>query len=100
MNQMIADPATMPKWLECGQRTAAEMVERIQARYETLDPVRRYMFIEWLQTHSSRVRGAASLCEGLTDWFGDMRRENLGWEFRLIMGEIEWWSGLDEHSLM
>ena len=96
---MIANPTTMPKWIECGQRTVSEMVEQIQFRYETLDPRRKYMFIEWLHAHSSRVKTAITVYEGLTAWFEAMQHENLRWEFRLIMDEIDWWCNLDEHSL-
>ena len=96
---MIADPITMPKWIQCGQWTVAEIVEAIQSRYETLDPRRKYMFIEWLHAHSSRVKTAVSICEGLTAWFEGMPYENLRREFRLILTEIDWWSNLDERSL-
>lgn len=96
---MIANPITMPKWIQRGQRSVPEMVEHIQVRYEMLDLRRRYMFIEWLHAHSSRVKTAVSICEGLTAWLEGMPYENLRREFRLIMAEIDWWSNLDEHSL-
>jgi hypothetical protein len=96
---MIANPTTMPKWIQCGQLTVSEMVEQIQVRYETLDPRRKYMFIEWLQAHSDRVKTAVRVCEGLTAWLEAMQHENLRWEFRLIMDEIDWWGNLDEESL-
>ena len=96
---MIADPITMPKWIECDARSVPEMVKHIQVRYEMLDLRRRYMFVEWLHAHSSRVKTAVSICEGLTAWFEAMQPENLRWEFRLILTEIDWWSNLDERSL-
>lgn len=96
---MIANPTTISKWIQDGQSTASEMVEAIQSRYETLDPRRKYMFIEWLHAHSSRMKTAVTVYEGLTAWFESMRYENLQWEYRLIMDEIDWWSNLDEHAL-
>lgn len=75
------------------------MVEHIQSRYETLDPRRKYMFIEWLRAHSNRVKAAVSICEGWTAWLEGLPCENLGREFRLIMAELDWWSDLDERSL-
>lgn len=96
---MIANPITMPKWIQCGQRSVPEMVDAIQSRYETLDPRRKYMFIEWLQAHSGRVKTAVDICEGLMAWLESMPYENLRWEFRLILTEIDWWSNLDERSL-
>jgi hypothetical protein len=97
---MIADPITMPKWIQCGQWTVAAMVEAIQSRYETLDPRRKYMFIEWLHAHGSRVKTAVGICEGLTARLEGMPYEDLRWEFRLIMAEVDWWGNLDEHSLV
>lgn len=96
---MIASPTTMPKWIQRDQLTVAEMVEAIQSRNEMLDPRRKYMFIEWLQAHNSRVKTAITVYEGLTAWFESMCYENLQWEYRLIMDEIDWWSHLDECSL-
>lgn len=96
---MIANPATLPELMQCDQLTVPEMVEEIQARYETLDPCRRYMFIEWLQAHNSRVKTAVSVYEGLESWFESMHCDNRRWEYRLIMCEIDWWNNLDEQSL-
>lgn len=96
---MIANPTTMPKWIQCGPWTVAEMVEAIRSRYETLDPRRRYMFIEWLHAHSDQVKTARTVNEGLAAWFESMRCENLQGEYRLIMDEIDWWGSLDECSL-
>ena len=62
---MIAKLTTIHKWIQCDQLTIPEMVKEIQSRYETLDPFRRYMFIEWLRAHNSRVKTAVSVCGGL-----------------------------------
>ena len=96
---MIANPTTIPEWIQCDPLTVTEMVKEIQARYETLDPCRRHMFIEWLQAHNSRVKTAVNVCEGLESWFESMHCENSRWEYRLIMCEIDWWNNLDEQSL-
>lgn len=96
---MIVDPKTMPNWIECGKLTVAEMVEAIESGYETLDLRRKHMFTQWLYAHSSRVKIAVSIREGLTAWLEGMPFENRRWEFRLILTEIGWWSILDEHSL-
>jgi hypothetical protein len=96
---MIANPTTIHKWIQCDQLTVAEMLEEIQARYETLDPGRRYMFIEWLRAHSSRVKAVASVCEGLDSWFESMQSQNRRSEYHLIISEIDWWKNLDEQSL-
>ena len=96
---MIANPTTIPELIQCDHLTVTEMVKEIQARCETLDPCRRYMFIEWLQAHNSRVKTAVSVCEGLESWFESMQSESRRWEYRLIMSEIDWWNNLDEQSL-
>ena len=96
---MIANPTTINKSILCEPLNVPEMVEEIQACYEKLDPCRRYLFIEWLQSHSSQVKAAADVSEGLTAWLESVQYENLQWEFRLIKGEIDWWSRLDEKSL-
>jgi len=96
---MIANSATINKWIQCEQLNISEMVEEIQACYERLDPCRRYMFVEWLQSHSSQVITTANIVKDLTDWLESMKYENLQGEFRLIMGEIDWWSRLNEQSL-
>ena len=96
---MVANLITTDNWMVDEQLTVAGMVDEIQVCFEELDPVRKYMFIRWLQAHSSRVKTAVSISEGLTVWLEGMHYDNLRWEFRIIMDEIDWWCNLDEHSL-
>jgi len=96
---MVANIITAHKWMISNQWTVAEMVDGILVRFSTLDPRRKYMFIEWLQAHSGKVKNTNNVCEGLTAWFESMRYENVQWEYRLIMDEIGWWGNLDEQSL-
>lgn len=96
---MIANLTTTNKWIQCEQSNVREMVEEIQACSEKLDTCRRYMFIEWLQSHSGQFIAAANIVESLTAWLESMQYENLEWEYRLIMDEIDWWGKLDEQAL-
>ena len=73
--------------------------DEILARYKTLDPRRKYMFIEWLQAHSGTVKNTVNVGEGLTVWLESMPHKNIRREYHLIMDEIEWWGHLDEQSL-
>ena len=74
------------------------MVDEILVRFETLDSRRKYMFIEWLQAHGGKVKNTITVCEGLTAWLESMQHENMQWEYRIIMHEIDWWGNLDEQS--
>ena len=81
------------------QPTVAEMVDEILVRFETLDARRKYKFVEWLQVHRGRVENTVDICDGLTAWLESMQHENMQWEYRIIMHEIDWWGNLDEQSL-
>jgi len=96
---MIANLTTIPKLMQREELPVTEMVEEIQISCERLDPCRRYMFVEWLQSHSSQVKTAANFVDGLTAWLESMQSENLQWEIRLIIDEIDWWSRLDDQAL-
>ena len=96
---MVANLLTTGKWMVADQLTVAEMVDEILIRFERLDPSRKYMFIKWLQAHGCPMKNTVNLCEGLTAWLESMRYENIQQEYRLIMGEINWWGNLDERSL-
>lgn len=96
---MVANLINTGKWMVTDQLTVAEMVDEVLDRFETLDPRRKYMFIEWLQAHGSQVKNTVTVCEGLTAWLESMQHENVQWEYRLIMDEIDWWRSLDERSL-
>jgi len=96
---MITNLTAIPKLMQCDELPLTETVGEIQVCYERLDPCRRYMFVEWLQSHSSQVKTAANIVDGLTAWLESMQSENLQWEIRLITGEIDWWSRLDDQAL-
>jgi len=96
---MVANLINTGKWMVTDQLTVAEMVDEVLDRFETLDPRRKYMFIEWLQAHGGQVKNTVIVCEGLTAWLESMQHENVQWEYRLIMDEIDWWRSLDERSL-
>jgi hypothetical protein len=96
---MVANLLTTGKWMVAAQLSVEEMVDRILFRFETLAPRRKYMFINWLQAHSGQVKNTVNVCEGLTAWLESMQHENIQWEYRLIMDEIDWWGNLDERSL-
>lgn len=81
------------------QLTVAEMVDAILVCFETLEPRRKYMFIEWLQAHTGQVKTTGTVCECLTAWLESMEQDSVQWEYRLIMDEIGWWDSLDEQSL-
>lgn len=96
---MVANLITLSKWMVAEQLSVTEMVDEILIYFETLDPRRKYMFVEWLQAHSSQVKNAVNVCEGLTVWLESLRYENLQSEYHLLMDEIGWWGNLDEQSL-
>lgn len=96
---MVTNLLTTDKWIVDEQLTVAEMVDEILACFDTLDPCRKFMFIEWLQAHSGQVKNTVNVCEGLTAWLESVQHENIQWEYRLIMNEIEWWGNLSEQSL-
>ena len=81
------------------QLTVAEMVDEILVCFSTLDPRRKYMFVEWLQAHSGQAKNTNSVCEGLTAWLESMQHENNQREYRLVLDEIEWWRTLDDQYL-
>jgi hypothetical protein len=96
---MVANLITTDKWMLAEQLTVTEMVDEILVRFETLDPRRKYMFIKWSQAHCDKVTNIVSVCEDVTAWLESMRHENIQWEYRLILDEIDWWSNLDEKPL-
>ena len=96
---MVINLITTGKWVVGEQLTVPEIVDEVMVCFETLDPRRKYMFIRWLQAHSSPVKNAVTICAGLTSWLGSMPPENMQWEHHLLMDEIGWWCNLDERSL-
>ena len=81
------------------QSTVAEMVDEILARFSTLEPRRKYMFIEWLRAHSDSEKNIVNVSQGLTTWLESIPQEKTQWEYSLILDEIGWWVKLDERSL-
>jgi hypothetical protein len=45
------------------------------------------------------MENTVDICDGLTAWLESMQHENMQWEYRIIMHEINWWGNLDEQSL-
>lgn len=96
---MFADHITIDNWILNEPLTVAEMVDEILVTFETLDPLRKHMFIKWLGSHSHKVKNTENLCEGLTIWFESMKQENRQWEYHLMLAEIGWWSKLNDQAL-
>lgn len=75
-----------------------QIVKEIVSAAGELDPVRRRMFLVWLGDHTFWVRfgkeewAAESLAGELAAWLGSLAIPGILWEYRLILGEIEWWS--------
>lgn len=85
------------------QEFIEQIVKEIVSGAGELDPVRRRMFLIWLGDHASQVRCTSDddgyadcLAEKLTSWLGAMSVAGMLWEYRLVVGEIEWWSGLEQ----
>ena len=87
------------------QEFIEQIVMEIVSGAGELDPVRRRMFLIWLESHTSQVgcRGdngyAGCLTEKLTVWLGAMSVAGILWEYRLVLGEIEWWSELEQAAI-
>ena len=85
-----------------------------------LDDVRLRLFLNWLNTHSSKVQSVLApgqtliqmeealfrqgdfeerLRSGLKTWFESLPMQGLLWEYHLILDEIAWWHNLDAHRL-
>ena len=87
------------------QEFIEQIVKEIVSGAGELDPVRRRMFLIWLGDHTSQVRCAGDdgyadcLAEKLSTWLSSMGVAGVLWEFRLVIGEIEWWSGLEQAAI-
>lgn len=79
--------------------TVDEMVDFISTQINALEPRRRYMFIEWLCAHSSRVKCVINLREGLSMWLDSMSVECAVREYRTITNEIGWWRNQDDNAM-
>lgn len=82
-----------------------QVVNEIVFGVGMLDPVRRRMFLVWLGNHAGELKFEEEetelklLAEKLKQWFEHMSLVSILWEYRVIMGEIEWWRGLTQTAL-
>ena len=87
------------------QEMIEQIVKEIVSGAGELDPVRRRMFLIWLESHASQVRCAREesyakcLTEKLVAWLGVLNVAGCLFEYRLLMSEIEWWHNLERVAL-
>ena len=110
------------------QLSISQIAAQIVTQANSLNPVRRKLFLEWLKVHSSRVgcvgRSVAlsvpkvskdrveitasnqnedcfenHLKSGLIIWFESLPAAGVLWEYRLILSELAWWRALDGQLL-
>ena len=87
------------------QEIIEQIVKEIVSGAGELDPVRRRMFLIWLESHASQLRCtgdegyADCLAEKLSAWLSAMSVAGVLWEYRLVLGEIEWWSELEQAAI-
>ena len=87
------------------QEFIEQIVKEIVSGVGELDPVRRRMFLIWFESHTSQVRCAGDdgyadcLTEKLSTWLHAMSVAGVLWEYRLVLGEIEWWSSLEQAAI-
>ena len=94
-----------------------QMVSDISSQATRLDEVRLQKFLEWLKSHSSKVKtveqvhievavhhGEGSvddrLKNGLKGWLESLPMPGLLWEYHLLLNEIAWWRDLDPRTLV
>ncbi len=88
-----------------------QMAADITAQAGLLEQVRLERFMEWLVSHSSKVRGDGEpltwmstreeMESKLNAWFQSLPVRGLLWEYRLILEEIAWWRDADpSHSAL
>jgi hypothetical protein len=92
-----------------------QMVSDISSQAVRLDEVRLQKFLEWLKSHSCRVKTVGQahvevgvhgdgsmddrLKNGLRGWFESLSMQGLLSEYRLLLDEIAWWRDLDPRTL-
>ena len=92
-----------------------QMVSDISSQAARLDEVRLHKFLEWLKSHSSKVKTVGQihfevavhfegnmddrLKNGLKAWFESLPMQGLLWEYHLLLNEISWWRDLDPRTL-
>ena len=90
------------------QISIEQMASGVASQAFQLEPPRLRLFLDWLISHSSMVRGSESIQLEtydreqvelkLTTWFQSLPANGLAWEYRLLLGEITWWRDLDPSS--
>ena len=92
-----------------------QMVSDISSQAVQLDEVRLQKFLEWLKSHSSKVKTVDQGCvevavhgegsiddrlkNGLKGWLESLPMPGLLWEYHLLLNEIAWWRDLDPRTL-
>ena len=82
-----------------------QMAADITKQACVLEQVRLQRFMEWLVSHSSKVRGTGEPLTWMSSreqmelklnaWFQSLPASGLLWEYRLILEEIIWWRDVD-----
>ena len=82
-----------------------QMAADITAKACVLEQVRLERFMEWLVSHSSKVRGNGEPLTWMSSreqmelklnvWLQSLPASGLLWEYRLILEEIIWWRDVD-----
>ena len=92
-----------------------QMVSDIFSQAVRLDEVRLHKFLEWLRSHTSKVKTVGQvqvevvlhgerriddrLKNSLKGWLESLPTPGLLWEYRLLLNEIAWWHDLDPRTL-
>ena len=92
-----------------------QMVSDISSQAARLDEVRLQKFLQWLKSHSTKVKtmeqvlvevavhGEGSMNDRLKNdlkrWFESLPMQGLLWEYHLLLNEIAWWRDLDPRTL-
>jgi hypothetical protein len=82
-----------------------QMAADITAKACVLEQVRLERLMEWLVSHSSKVRGNGEPLTWMSSreqmelklnvWLQSLPASGLLWEYRLILEEIIWWRDVD-----
>lgn len=85
-----------------------QMASAVASQAFELEPARLRLFLDWLVSHSSMVRGSEAFQLETYDreqvelklkaWFAALPADGLVWEYKLLLGEIAWWRNLDPSS--
>ena len=92
-----------------------QMVSDISSQAVRLDEIRLQKFLEWLKSHSSKVKTVGQvhvevavhdegsmddrLKNDLNRWFESLPMQGLLWEYHLLLNELAWWRDLDPRTL-